>query len=146
MLRKWAPRMHPDDDNILTPNGKLLMKNLGKRMSIRFKSLKNSINNSVQISIVTTNITRTIQSAQQFTEGFLGDSELKPQIKPIKDNEDYLLKFPDLCKLFIKEIDSNSNACPEVKLFENSKISKDLDDIICSRMNLDIYQIKKSKF
>jgi ACT domain-containing protein len=138
--------MVPDDDNFLTPNGKLLMKNLGKRMSLRFKNLKKSINNSLQINILTTNITRTIQSAQEFLIGFLEESDIRPQIKQIKDNEDYLLKFPDLCQLFLKEIDSNSNACPEVKIFENSKISKDLDDIISSRMNLDIYQIKKSIF
>ena len=138
--------MVPDDDNFLTPNGKLLMKNLGKRMSLRFKNLKKSINNSLQINILTTNITRTIQSAQEFLIGFLEESDIRPQIKQIKDNEDYLLKFPDLCQLFLKEIDSNSNACPEVKIFENSKISKDLDDIISSRMNLDIFQIKKSIF
>ena len=93
--------MVPDDDNILTSYGMVYMKNLGARMKQRMSSLKYVGSANIKASVFTTNITRTIQSANEYLKGFYGFWP-KPTVRPLDGDNDYLLKFPDLCAKYLK--------------------------------------------
>ena len=102
LLSRWKPRMLPEYDNILTQNGMGYMKKLGARMRQRLSDLKYFKKPNLSVSVLSTNITRTIQSAREFLKGFFCKNDPKTQVQPLDTNEDYLLKFPDLCEKYLK--------------------------------------------
>ena len=94
--------MLPEYDNILTQNGMCYMKKLGARMRQRLSGLKYFKRPNLSVSVLSTNITRTIQSGQEFLKGFFGKNDPKALVQPLDTDEDYLLKFPDLCEKYLK--------------------------------------------
>jgi hypothetical protein len=98
--------MKPEYDNILTPNGAIYMKRLGERMKKRLTTLKYMRLPNTKVSVLTTNITRTIQSGEEYLKGLFGSSNIAPHVQPIPSEDDYLLKFPDLCEKYLKVINN----------------------------------------
>ncbi len=139
-LKNWKTRMQPNDDNLLTTNGMKWMKMLGKRMRTRLLRLIKPIEimrlNKYQ-KVLTTYLTRTQQSAHEYLDGFFSTCFAKPNITYLAE-DDYLLKFPDLCEKYIKEIDENTaKACPEVKEFDKKSIEyAKAQDVFKARTNI----------
>lgn len=96
--------MKPDDDYNLTKRGREIMRKFGSRMRKRLQEVLNqdAKTNSRRINAQTTSIVRTVQSAEEFFSGMFKDSEEKPTIQINSKDDDYLLKFPDLCSRFIQ--------------------------------------------
>lgn len=96
--------MKPDDDYNLTKRGREIMRKFGSRMRKRLQEVLNqdAKTNSRRINAQTTSIVRTVQSAEEFFSGMFKDSEEKPTIQINSKEDDYLLKFPDLCSRFIQ--------------------------------------------
>jgi len=94
--------MKPEYGNILTHNGAIYMKQLGERMRKRLTTLKYIRLPSKKVSVLTTNITRTIQSGEEYLKGLFGSSNIPLAVHPLPSDDDYLLKFPDLCEKYLK--------------------------------------------
>ena len=94
--------MKPEYDNILTLNGGIYMRRLGERMRHRLATLKFMRLPNTKVSVLTTNITRTIQSGEEYVKGLFGSSNVAPSVYPLPSDDDYLLKFPDLCEKYLK--------------------------------------------
>lgn len=85
---------------MLTPLGRKQMKSLGERMAKRLKLIRKIDPN--QVEIYATNVTRTIDSANEYINGIFKRFSSKPVVNPIPSDEDFLLKFPDLCNRYLK--------------------------------------------
>lgn len=92
--------MKSRDNNNLSPLGRKLMKDLGSRMKARLYKFVSSIRSSNQINVSTTSKVRTKQSAEEYLSGFL--SNMRKKVFKKKDDIDYLLRFDDFCKKYLK--------------------------------------------
>ncbi|CAF0730033.1 unnamed protein product [Brachionus calyciflorus] len=117
-LNKWTPRVSPEMENLLTDYGSETIKSLGLRTWVRLKYLIFNTRISKQVKIRSTNFTRTIESAQKYVEGFFHFWPLKINIESSDIENDYLIKYPDLCEKYLTYINSNQNACSELLYFD----------------------------
>ena len=93
------------------------MKRLGERMRKRLTTLKYMRLPNTKVSVLTTNITRTIQSGEEYLKGLFGSSNIAPRVQPIPSEYDYLLKFPDLCEKYLKVVKNEPKISFEVVIF-----------------------------
>jgi hypothetical protein len=105
-LRQWVtPFLNEEEGNELTPRGRDLMRNLGKRMYSRlyndvFSAGTLDINKQLKIDV--TQLIRTNQSANEYVDGLLtGYSTDRPSYTYDNDNV-YLLKYPDFCAKYLQ--------------------------------------------
>lgn len=137
-MQNWKTRINLEYDHILTQNGRFYMKSLGNRMHNRLFDLISTLDDvSSQIKVQTTEYIRTQQSADEYLNGLLNFTPDRPKYD-ISEDEDYLLKCPDVCQKYIKTMEKKSSYCPELKEFEdNSPLYNDAKKRFANKIGLD---------
>ncbi len=137
-LKNWQSRLKPEYDTLLTVKGKTQQRQLGERMQKRLSDLVKKIEHNDQISVQATEKVRTQESASSYLDGFVHNIlDIKPNIT-INYDEDYLLKFPDICGFYNKIVKKNKTACPEVAQFESSREYLNVMNTFKNRINTSL--------
>lgn len=101
LLKKWTPRILSTDEKLLTKYGNETMKQLAQRYWSRLKYLISETRILKQVKIQSTDFPSTKQSAEKYLEGLFRFWPFKINIDTNSVEQDFLLKYPDLCDKYL---------------------------------------------
>ena len=81
-----------------------------------------SIRSSDQIRVQSTDVNRTVDSAREYLNGFLDFLPMKPDVQVGQKENDFMLKFPDICQSFIR-LTKSKNSCEEATRFDDESVA-----------------------
>ena len=118
------------------------MRELGNRMQKRtFHDLTQSVDIKRQVKVDITQLIRTEQSADEYLNGFLNFTSVRPSYD--YDEDGWLLKYPDVCTKYNKIVKAK-DSCSEGIEFENkSNELRGYKQNFLKKLGVDLIEMKE---